>query len=456
MTHRHYHFIGIGGIGMSGIAQLLLAQGRGVSGSDVKDSAMTRQLRQKGARVFIGHDAGNVAGADVVVYSSAVKEDNPEMRAAADLGIRIIKRAEALAELMHEKTVITVAGSHGKTTTTSLVSYLLIEAGLSPTVAIGGIFKNIGQNALSGTGEYFVAEADESDGSFLCFDPTYSVITNIDREHLDYYGTFQRQVEAFESFIQKTKGSGCLFWCADDAVLDSLAARYTGRKLSFGLTPAAQLHPENIVFEGLRSEFDCSYRSSPLGRFTLALGGMHNISNALSVIALGKELGIADETIRNVLAHYKGAGRRLELKFAGHDVSLFDDYAHHPTEIRATLSALANLRYKRLIAVFQPHRYSRTRALMEEFSGCFNGVDRLIVTDIYPASESPIQGVTAQALTGKIRGFEAGKVVEYQPKDALLAHIMEIRRPGDVIVMLGAGDITRITDALAEEFAKHD
>jgi UDP-N-acetylmuramate--alanine ligase len=441
---------------MSGIAQLLLAQGRQVSGSDVKDSAMTRQLRQKGARVFIGHEAGNVAGADVVVYSSAVKEDNPEMRAAAGSGIRIIKRAEALAELMQEKTVITVAGSHGKTTTTSLASSLLIEAGLSPTVAIGGIFRNIGQNALNGTGEYFVAEADESDGSFLCFDPAYSIITNIDREHLDYYGTFQRQVEAFESFLQKTKRSGCLFWCADDPVLDALAARYTGRKSSFGLGHAAELHAENIVFQGLRSEFDCSYRSSPLGRFTLALGGMHNISNALSVIALGKELGIAIETIRNVLANYKGAGRRLELKFEDRGVSLFDDYAHHPTEIRATLSALANLSYKRLIAVFQPHRYSRTRALMEEFTGCFNGADRLIVTDIYPASEPPIPGVTAQLLTEKIQGRGGVKAVEYQPKEAVLAHIMGIRQPGDVIVMLGAGDITRISDALAEEFAKHD
>ncbi|MDD5731072.1 MAG: UDP-N-acetylmuramate--L-alanine ligase, partial [Candidatus Omnitrophica bacterium] len=357
MENKHYHFIGIGGIGMSGIAKLLLRRGAEVSGSDAKESKATQELKDAGARIFIGHKNGNVLGADVVVYSSAIKEDNPEMVEAKKSNITLIKRAQALAGLMKDKTVITITGSHGKTTTSSLVSYLLMEAGLSPSIAVGGIFKNINSNAFFGEGKFFVAEADESDGSFLYYDPFYSIITNIDHEHLDYYKDFRNLTAAFKEFIEKTDKAGCVFSSSDDRQLSEILLGYKGRKILFGLDNPADIYPANIELKELTSEFDCFYKDKFIGRFYLALGGRHNISNALSVIALGLELGIGLEVIKRTLANYKGSGRRLEFKLRDPDYTVIDDYAHHPTEIKATLSAVKALRFKRSIAVFQPHRY---------------------------------------------------------------------------------------------------
>jgi UDP-N-acetylmuramate--alanine ligase len=450
---KHYHFIGIGGIGMSGIAQLLLTRGEKVSGSDVKESAMTRSLEEQGAKVFIGHSAANVAGADIVVYSSAIKEDNPEMREAKSRGIRIVKRAQALAGLMHDKKVICVTGSHGKTTTTSLVSHMLLEAGLSPTVAIGGNFKNINSNAAAGEGDYFVAEADESDGSFLYYSPLYSIITNIDREHLDHYKTFDSIIAAYREFMERTDPAGCLFCCGDDENLARLCGNYPGRRVMFGLKEHCDIHSRNIRVDGLSSIFDCVFRNKPAGTFRLSIGGMHNVSNAMAVIALGLELGIDRTVIEKALATYKGAGRRLDIKWQDRDLTVIDDYAHHPTEIKATLSAVRNLPCKRLIAVFQPHRYSRTKLLLDDFAGCFDAADQVILTDIYAASEQPIPGIDAQCVLDAIKKHDPHKEVVAIPRDGLFKYVISRIAPGDIVLMLGAGDITRTSDELASHLS---
>ena len=449
--HKHYHLIGIAGIGMSGIARLLLACGYKVSGSDLKENRITQELKRRGARIFIGHSTANVSGADTVIYSSAIKEDNPEVAEARRSGASLIMRAQALASLMRDKKVITVSGSHGKTTTTSLVSYLLLEAGLLPTVAIGGILKNIDANACLGNGKFFVAEADESDGSFLYYKPQYSIVTNIDREHLDYYKDFENEIEAFRKFIDSTDDDGCIFYSADDANLDHIMGRHKKRSISFGLKENAQVHPRNVKFEGLESEFDCIYKGKSIGRFRLALGGEHNISNALAVIALGMELKIDLHFIRKALSGYKGAGRRLEIKYSGFGCMVVDDYAHHPTEIRATLKAARNLKHNRLIAVFQPHRYSRTQMLLDDFARSFGDADHLIITDIYAASEEPIAGVDAGLLCAKVREQDQQKTVDCLSKDKISNHILEMIRPGDLIITLGAGDIVKVSDELAEK-----
>ncbi len=448
---KHYHLIGIGGIGMSGIAHLLLKCGEKVSGSDVKSGKNTDTLREMGAEIVIGHRAENIRGAQVVVYSSAISEENPELVLARTLGVPLMKRAEALAELMKNKTVITVAGSHGKTTTTSLVSCLLLEAGLKPTVAVGGVLRNIGSNACMGEGAYFVAEADESDGSFLCYDPAYSIVTNIDREHLDYYKSFDAELDAFRKFLGKTKDDGCIFCCDDDPALKKLLAGIKKKCILFGLTERAHIYPRTVEFKGLSSEFDCYYRKKMIGKFYLSLGGRHNVSNALSVIALGLELGIDIEVIKRTLRTYKGAGRRLEIKFSGEHAMLIDDYAHHPTEIRATLAAARQLNAKRLIVVFQPHRYSRTQLLLDEFGRCFSDADYVIVTDIYPAGEQPIEGVTGNRVYEKIREYEPHKEACFLPKDKIAGYLFEILQPGDCIMTLGAGDIVKLCEMMAEE-----
>ncbi len=452
--NKHIHFIGIGGIGMSGIAQLFLCQGLKVSGSDLKENKITEELKKQGADVFSGHNPANIRGADLVVYSSAIREDNPEIVEAKKQGVSLIKRAQALSLLMQDKTTITIAGSHGKTTTTSLVSYLLIEAGLNPSVAIGGILKNIGKNACMGQGQFFVAEADESDGSFLYYKPRYSIVTNIDREHLDYYGDFENEIAAFGKFIRQTEPGGCVFCCNDDVNLRRILNGYSSRYLLFGLAADAHIYPQNIRVNGLSCEFDCYYKDKFVSGFHLALAGRHNISNALAVIALGLELGIDLEVIKMALANYKGAGRRIEIKFKNSDYFIIDDYAHHPTEIRATLDALQALKPGRVIAVFQPHRYSRTRLLCEEFGRSFGLADYVILSDIYPAGEGALEGVSASNIFDKLKENSPAKPVIYLPKEEITAHLLKIMRPGDLIITLGAGDIVKICDELVERIKR--
>lgn len=436
---------------MSGIAQLLLHCGFKVSGSDLRKSRITEELESQGINVFIGHESKNIRGADLIIYSSAIREDNPEIREASRQGLVLMKRAQALAELMKDKTVITVTGSHGKTTTTSLVSYLLLEAGLLPTVAIGGILRNIDTNACMGNGRFFVAEADESDGSFLYYRPKYSVITNIDREHLDYYKEFKAELDAFKEFINRTEEGGCIFCCADDMNLKQLLAGYKNRYVLFGLKDSADIYPKNIELKGLSSEFDCFFKNKFVGTFHLSLGGEHNISNALAVIALGIELGIDTETIKKTLLHYKGARRRLETKFLDTNYLVIDDYAHHPTEIKATLAAVKNLQRKRIVAAFQPHRYTRTKLLMDDFASSFDLVDYLIITDIYPAGEPPLEGISAEALFNKIKQRSPDKEIHYLAKEEIAGHILKVIRPGDLVITLSAGDIVKVCDDLVEK-----
>jgi len=448
---EYYHFIGIGGIGMSGVAHLLLKAGFSVSGSDLKENRVTKELKRLGAKIYTGHNAENISGQSAVVYSSAIREDNPEMLKAKNLGIPLLKRAEALALLMRDKTAITIAGSHGKTTTTALISYMLLEAGLCPTVAIGGILKNIDTNACLGSGEFFVAEADESDGSFLYYQPKYSIITNIDREHLDYYGNFENELKAFKDFIKRTQSAGCVFACSDDPSLKELFADYKPRVVFFGLDEPADIGAKNIELNGLSSDFDCYLKHKFISRFHLALGGRHNISNALSVIGLGLELNINLGYIRRTLEGYKGAGRRLEIKFKSAKFMVLDDYAHHPSEIKATLEAVDNLEAGRKIVVFQPHRYSRTKLLLNEFAACFERADYLIITDIYAASEQPIEGVDAQGLLKQISQHYPHKQAVYLAKEKITDFLLGFMQSGDLVITLGAGDIVRVADALAEK-----
>jgi len=344
--------------------------------------------------------------------------------------------------------VITVSGAHGKTTTASLTAHLLLEAGLLPTIAIGGILRNIGTNASLGDGDFFVAEADESDGSFLFYRPKYSIITNIDYEHLDYYKNFQNVIASFKKFAAKTQKDGCVFGCYDDLILANILKEYKDRYLLFGLEKGADIYPKNIAIKGLSSEFDGYFKNKFIDRFHLALGGTHNISNALSVIALGLELKIELKVIKKALASYKGAGRRLEIKFHNKDFLVIDDYAHHPTEIRATLSAVKNLKSRRIITVFQPHRYTRTKLLLDEFSRSFDLADYVIITDIYPAGELPIEGINGRRIQEKIKERTLNKNILFLPKGKIIEHILEIKKPGDLIITLGAGDIVKTCDEL--------
>lgn len=444
MQIKHFHFIGIGGIGMSGIAGLLMACGHTVSGSDLKENHLTQELRAQGARIFVGHDARHIEGQPIVVYSSAIKQDNPEMQEAARRKLTVIKRAQALALLMEDKCVITVAGSHGKTTTTSLLGHVLIESGISPTVVIGGVLRNIGTNACIGESAYCLAEADESDGSFLCYRPTHSIITNIDYEHLDYYGSFDAQVAAFGDYISRTDPRGSLVICADDEHLCALSRRYSGQVITYGLRAPARLQARSVEIKGLRSSFDCFYDGARIGRFELALGGEHNVSNALAVIAAAVQLGIPLETVKPSLLSYQGARRRLEIKWSGQQYTFIDDYAHHPTEIRATLAALRAVSAGRRMIIFQPHRYSRTQLLLDKFAHCFDHADYLVITDIYSAGEAPIEGITAEVLWRAVKMSMPDKEVVYVPRADVSGYVCRHLVPGDLVVTMGAGDIVNI------------
>lgn len=459
MRYKHVHFIGIGGIGMSGIASILRTKGIVVSGSDVKDSRLLESLRHGGIKVYLGHHAENISGADLAVYSSAIKPDNVEFIAAEKHNIPLMRRAECLAALMKDKVAITISGAHGKTTTTSLAAHMLIQAGFNPTAVIGGIVRNWDDNIFIGKSRYFVAEADESDGTFLKYEPTYSIVTNIDYEHLDYYKDYNSIVKAFAEFMAKTKDEGCLIACYDDLNIRKILSGIKKRFITFGLSQGCDVRAAGISLEGFSCGFDCFWRNEPLGRFNLSVPGLHNVSNSLAVIALGQELGVAKDVIQKSLSTYKGAERRLQIKGESPDYLIIDDYAHHPTEIKATLSAARSIvRHKcckRLIAVFQPHRYSRTKFLMDEFLDSFDQADYLIITDIYAASEFPIAGINAEIICEKIRK-KGKKNVEFIQKEKIVDRILCIVNSGDLIITLGAGDIGKLTDELSAKLIKQN
>jgi UDP-N-acetylmuramate--alanine ligase len=439
---QRVHFVGVGGVGMSGIAEVLVNLGYEVSGSDLKESESTRRLEQMGCRISIGHRAGNVAGAQVVVYSSAVRKQNPEVVAAKAAGIPVIPRAEMLAELMRLKFGIAVAGAHGKTTTTSMIAQMLSESGLDPTVVIGGRLDSLGSNAKLGQGEYLVAEADESDGSFLKLSPSIAVVTNIDPEHLDHYtGGIEEIKETFLSFINKIPFYGAAILCLENEHLQALLPRVEKRTITYGLSPQADLCARDITLERFHSRFEVLRGGELLGRIELAMPGEHNVRNCLAAVAVGLELGVDFGRIREALHHFKGVQRRFQPRGEIGGVLVIDDYGHHPAEVRATLAAARRGFNRRLLVAFQPHRYTRTRDLLDDFATSFYDADHLVVTDIYAAGEDPIPGVDSAGLVDALREHGHKSVVHVAQKDRVAEHLISRVSPGDMVVTLGAGDI---------------
>jgi UDP-N-acetylmuramate--alanine ligase len=439
---RHVHFVGIGGSGMSGIAEVLLNLGYVVSGSDLKLSDTTRHLAALGARIDGGHAAGHVEGAHVIVTSTAVRPDNPEVREARRRGIPVIPRAEMLAELMRLKYGVAVAGSHGKTTTTSMVALVLDRGGLDPTVVVGGRLGVLGSGARLGKGDFMVAEADESDRSFLKLSPTLAVVTNIDREHLDTYRDLADLQEAFLGFANKVPFYGCAVLCLDDPPVQDVLPRVERRVVTYGLTPQASVSARDLEIAPLGSSYTATLDGQSLGAVSLEVPGAHNVANSLAAVAVGLNLEVPFEAIRAGLSAFTGVDRRFQVRGEAGGVLVIDDYGHHPTEIRVTLETLRRRAgERRTVVLFQPHRYTRTRALWDEFGRAFHQADRLLVTDIYPASEEPIPGVTAEALTHAI--VEHGHRAADYAGDlaAAIAQLAEEVRAGDVVLTLGAGNV---------------
>jgi UDP-N-acetylmuramate--alanine ligase len=449
---RRIHFIGIGGIGMSGIAEVLLNLGFEVSGSDVKATPVTDRLASLGARVFEGHQASNAAHAQVVVVSSAVPADNPEIAEAHRRQIPVIPRAEMLAELMRMKFNVAVAGAHGKTTTTSMIAVMLAEAKLDPTAVIGGRLDVFGSSARLGKSELMVVEADESDRSFLYLLPSIAVVTNIDREHLDHYRDLDEIAAAFVSFMNKVPFYGAVVVCVDSPwreLFETLMPQIRRRVITYGLEPGADIQGTIHELTPTHSEFDVSVKGKSLGRFAIHVLGRHNIQNALAAVAVGLELDLTAEQIRLGLEQFRGADRRFQIKAEQGGITIVDDYGHHPTEIRATLDAARLRQPKRVIAIFQPHRYTRTKFLLDELAGCFAGCDRIYVLDIYAASEPPIPGVTSERLVARMHELGVSGALYARSEKQVLDAILEVARPGDLMMTIGAGSVWKIGEALA-------
>jgi UDP-N-acetylmuramate--alanine ligase len=439
---RRIHFVGIGGIGMSGIAELLANQGYAVSGSDARASDVTRRLETLGVRVLAGHAAAHVGDADVVVVSSAVRPTNPEVTEARARGIPVIPRAEMLAELMRLKQGIAVAGAHGKTTTTSMVALLLDRAGLDPTAVIGGRLSAFGSNARLGQGSYLVAEADESDGSVLFLSPVIAIVTNVVREHLDHYGSFEGVLDAFVAFANKVPFWGVVIACADDAQLMALRPRITRRVVTYGIDSAAcDIKAADVVLEPFGSSCRIVAGGRDLGTLRLSVPGRHNLLNALSAVAVGLELGLRYEAIAAALVEFRGAERRFQLLGEPGGVLVVDDYGHHPTEIAAVIAAARASADRRLIVVFQPHRYTRTERLLGEFGQALAAADLVVLCDIYPAGEDPIPGVTVDAVAAAVVAAGGRPPVVVRAFAEVPGEVVALARPGDMVITLGAGSI---------------
>jgi UDP-N-acetylmuramate--alanine ligase len=459
MKHKvkHIHFVGVGGSGMSGIAEVLANLGFAVSGSDLAESATTRRLAAAGVRVSIGHAATNIAGADAVVVSTAVKAENPEVLAARACKVPVVPRAQMLAELMRLKQGIAIAGTHGKTTTTSLVASILAEGGFDPTFVIGGRLNAAGANARLGSGDFLVAEADESDASFLFLNPVVSVVTNIDADHMETYGhDFEKLKGAFVDFLQRLPFYGVAVLCTDDANVRQILPRVSKQIVTYGLDTSANVHALNVRAEGGQMKFDCVRVNGTTSRFpvTLNLPGMHNVLNALAAIAVATEVQVSDEAIRKALAEFKGVGRRFQRYGevacpAGGSFTLIDDYGHHPVEMAATLAAARGaFPGRRLVLAFQPHRYSRTRDCFEDFVRVLNGVDALLLGEVYAAGEAPIVAADGRSLARAVR--VAGKVEPVFVEDVttMPQAILDVVRDGDVVLTMGAGSIGGVAGKL--------
>ena len=447
------HFIGIGGIGMSGIAEIMIRIGYTVQGSDARASANTERLAKIGAKIFIGHDAAHVEGASAVVYSTAVKPDNPEMVAGRERRLPLVRRAEMLAELMRLQFSVAVGGTHGKTTTTSMVAAILDAGGLDPTVVNGGIISDYGTNAKVGEGDWIVVEVDESDGTFLRLRATVAVVTNIDPEHLDHYGEFDAVKKAFREFVENIPFYGFAAVCIDDPDVQAMAALVENRRLiTYGVNPQAEVRALNVTMGPEGARYDVVITApdgaqTTLGRMTLPMAGLHNVQNSLAAIAVARELGVSERAIRTGLAKFGGVKRRFTHVGVAAGVRIIDDYGHHPVEIAAVLKAARAVATGRVVAVFQPHRYSRVKDLFEEFCRCFNDADTVIVADVYAAGEAPLEGVSRETIVSGLRrhGHRRAIPLENRPLAEIIA---DETKPGDLVVCLGAGDITSWAYAL--------
>ena len=450
------HFIGIGGIGMSGIAEVMHNLGYKIQGSDAAESANVKRLRGQGIKIVVGpHAAENLGDAAVVVYSSAVRGDNPELAAARARQIPTVKRAEMLAELMRLKSAVAIAGTHGKTTTTTMVASLLEAGGFDPTVINGGIINAYGTNARLGQGEWMVVEADESDGTFVKLPATIAIVTNIDPEHLDHYRGFEGLKRAFDTFVENIPFYGFAVLCIDHPEVQSMIGRVSDRRLiTYGYGPQADVRAVNVRFEGGVSHYDVRLSdrvkggSRTLAGLTLPMPGEHNVQNSLSAIAVARELGVPDVTVREALAQFEGVKRRFTKTGVWNGVTIIDDYAHHPVEILSALKAARQVAMGRVIAVVQPHRYTRLKDLFKEFSTCMHGADTGVVSDVYPAGEPPLQGVSRDALVDSMRAHGHRNVVALQSPDELAKVVSELARPGDYVVCMGAGTITNWANLL--------
>ncbi len=452
---QHIHLVGIGGSGMSGIAEVLLTLGYKVTGSDLVHSDTTRRLETLGGHIFIGHEAAHIKGAQVVVISSAVPSTNPEVVEARDHVIPVIPRAEMLAELMRLKFGVAIAGAHGKTTTTSMVASILAYAGLDPTFVVGGKINAMGTHARLGRSDLLIAEADESDGSFLRLSPSIAVVTNIDREHLDHYGTMEQLKAAFLEFANKVPFYGVAILCSDDPCLRTFFPKMVKRYLTYGLNELADgVHPDVMATEvsitGRVSNFRGHFRGKKLGPFRLNLPGLHNVSNALAAVAVALELDVPVDLIRKGLASFSGVERRFHIRGEKNGIVVVDDYGHHPTEIRCTIAAAKTAWPGRLIVLFQPHRYSRTKDLAQEFSEAFEQADVVYVTDIYAAGETPIPGISGEWLAQRIQRTGHPSVTWIEKKNELVKQVQPILGSGDVVLTLGAGDIWKVGNELLE------
>jgi UDP-N-acetylmuramate--alanine ligase len=441
-TSQHAHFIGIGGIGMSGIAEILLNLGMEVSGSDLRRGPLTDRLAGMGATIYEGHAAKNIAGATVVVTSSAVHTDNPEVLEARTRKIPVIQRAEMLAELMRLKYGIAIAGMHGKTTTTTMVAAVLAAGGLDPTIVVGGRVDALGSNAKLGKSQYMVVEADESDRSFLKLSPILAVVTNLDREHMDCYRDMADVEQAFLTFIDKLPFYGAVTACVDNPLLKAILPRAQRRVFTYGVTAEADYRLEFLdAVVGSFARFQVMTALGPLGPFELHVPGRHNVLNATAAVAIAHQLGIEAEKIAEGLSHFRGVDRRFQLRGTAHGVTVVDDYGHHPTEIRATLAAARECGYQKIHVVFQPHRFTRTLDLMEQFAGAFRDADTVVVLPIYAASEEPIPGVTAEKLASKIEGPQVQFAADFV---AAVAAVAARAKKGDLILTLGAGSVSQL------------
>ncbi len=451
---KKFHFVGIGGVGMSAIAKVLLELGYEVSGSDISKSEIINKLENMGAQIFIGHDGENIKDSQAIVVSSAISPTNPEVKAAQEKGITIYHRSDVLAALMADREGIAVAGAHGKTTTTSMIAVMLEKAGIDPTIIIGGELDYLGGNAKLGRGSYLVAEADESDGSFLKFSPHIAVVTNIENDHMDYYGTMENILHTFREFLYKLPQTGLAVLCFDNAHIREIAQNLERRYISYAVDHDAEYMARNIRTEGAVTTYDFYHYEELLGAIKIDVPGRHNVANSLAAVVVGINVGLTIAQTADGLSYFKGVKRRFQTKAKVNGVWVVDDYAHHPTEITTTLLAARQTKPKRLICVFQPHRYSRTKLLRKEFGTAFTPADMLILTDVYAAGEQALPGINGEVIKEEVE-HQTNQQVTYIPdKDKIARYLSEIVEPGDLVLTMGAGNIYLTGEELVDNLVQ--